>query len=157
MKSIPKDPSLTGDAAPTLLSDVPARNNNADCYIEVWSDKNCGGEYMRIEGPREYHSIESVGREWVDCISSLRVGPSAFVLVYSEKDFKGTMMSFGPGQQVPNLEELKFNDAIDSLKLVNSIKIFEEFRSEEEQKPVAAAGKKRNKGMERLKTRRGGR
>lgn len=156
MKAIAKDPPLTGDTAPALLSDALARNNNADCYIEVWSDKNCEGEYVRIEGPREYHSIESVGLEWTECISSLRVGPSAFVLVYSEKDFKGNMMSFGPGQQVPNLEELKFNDAIDSLKLVNSIKIFENFRSEEERKPVAAPGKKRIKGVDRDKTPRGG-
>ena len=109
---------------------------------------------MKIEGPSEYHSIESVGLD--DCISSLRVGPSAFVLVYSEKDFKGNLTCFGPGQEVANLEELKFNDAIDSLKLVNSIKIFENFRSEEDQKPVAAPGKRRIKGVDRLKTRRGG-
>ena len=133
------------NADPASIREEPARTKNAGCYIEVWSDKNFEGEYLRIEGPGEYHALEFAGLEWGDSISSLRVGPSSFVLVYADREFKGTMMSFGPGQEVSNLEELDFNDDIDSIRLVNSIKIFDEFRSEDVCEPAGVPEKKRNK------------
>jgi hypothetical protein len=98
------------DADPAALRKEAARDKRADCYIEVWSDKNFEGEYMRIEGPVECGALEFASSDWGDTISSLRVGPTAFVLVYADKGFKGTMMSFGPSQEVSNLEKLNFNN-----------------------------------------------
>ena len=142
------------DADPAALR-KEAGDKRADCYIEVWSDKNFEGEYIRIEGPVECGALEFAGLDWGDSISSLRVGPAAFVLVYADKGFKGTMMSFGPGQEVSNLEELNFNDEIDSIMLANSIKVFDELRGEDAGKPAGARPpeKKRNKEMGRRKTR----
>jgi hypothetical protein len=40
------------------------------------------------------------------------------------------MVSFGPNQEIPSLEELDLNDAIDSITLVNSFKIFDKLRLE---------------------------
>ena len=52
------------------------------------------------------------------------------MLVYSEREFKGKMLTLGPNQEVSNLDELKFENEVDSIQLVNSLRIFEEFRSE---------------------------
>lgn len=143
------------NADPAALRKEAAGDKRADCYIEVWSDKNFEGEYMRIEGPVECGALEFAGQEWGDSISSLRVGPTAFVLMYADKEFKGNMMSFGPGQEVSNLEELNFDDEIDSIMVVNSIKVFDELRREDAGKPAGARPpeKKRKKEMGRRKPR----
>ena len=147
--------SQARDADPATLRKESARDKRADCYIEVWSDKNFEGEYMRIEGPVECAALEFASLDWGDSISSLRVGPTAFVLVYADKGFKGTMMSFGPSQEVSDLEELNFNDEIDSIMLVNSIKVFDELRREDAGKAPGASPpeKKRNKEGGRRKPR----
>jgi len=137
------------DPDPVTLREVPRRIRHADCYIEVWSDKNFEGEHLRIEGPVEYPTLEFASLKWGDCISSVRVGPSAFVLVYADKEFKGTMMTFGPGQEVSNLEELNFNDEIDSIRLVNSVKVFDGFRAEDAAKP--AGGQTRENKRTRIR------
>lgn len=97
MKANMKDSPRVSAADPVTLREVPRRESHADCYIEVWRDKNFEGEHLRIEGPVEYAMLEFASLKWGDCISSIRVGPSAFVLVYADREFKGTMMSFGPG------------------------------------------------------------
>jgi hypothetical protein len=150
-----KTTSGARDADPAALRKEAAGDKRADCYIEVWSDKNFDGECIRIEGPVECGALEFAGQDWGDSISSLRVGPTAFVLMYADKEFKGNMMSFGPGQEVSNLEELNFNDEIDSIMLVNSIKVFDELRREDVGKPPGGCPpkKKRNKEGGRRKPR----
>ena len=120
---------------------------HAGCYIELWSEMKFAGECLRIEGPVECQALEFAGLEWSERISSLRVGPSAFVLAYAEKDFKGALMSFGPGQEVGDLKELSFNDDIDSIRLVNSMKVFDGLRVEDakQSETERSAEKKRNK------------
>jgi len=129
-------------------------DRRAGCYIELWSGKNFEGEYLRMEGPCECRTLEFEDLDWRDSISSLRVGPSAFVLMYSEKEFNGDMMSFGPGQDVADLVELRFNDEIDSIKLVNSMKVFDGLRAEDAKKPEAERSpeEKPNKKGRRRKT-----
>jgi len=90
-----------------------------------------------------------------DSISSLRVGPAAFVLAYAEAGFRGAMVSFGPGDEIPDLDQLSFDDVIDSLRLINSLKIFDESRREENQpkttaRPPNRSGKKRRGRKKRL-------
>ena len=110
---------------------------------------------MKIVGPVECGALEFAGQDWGDSISSLRVGPTAFVLMYADKEFKGNMMSFGPAQEVSNLEELNFNDEIDPIMVVNSIKVFDELRQEDAGKSAGARPpeKKRNKEVGRRKPR----
>ena len=131
-----------------------AEDKRAGCYIEFWSDKKFEGECLRIEGPVECQALKSAVMEWGDSVGSLRVGPSAFVLVYAEKDFKGDMMSFGPGQEVADLEALSFDDEIDSIRLVNSMKIFDGLRVEGAKEPAGEPPpeKKRNKRAGRSKS-----
>lgn len=113
------------------------------CCIELWSDRNFEGEYLRIEGPVEYPTLNFAGLDWSDKISSMRVGTSAFVMVYADTGFGGVMMSFGPGEEVANLEGLRFNDEIDSIKLVNSMKVFDGSRADAKEQPIERPAKKR--------------
>lgn len=98
------------------------------CYIELWREKNYEGEYICIQGPAQLPRLKSQVFDWSDCISSLRVGPKAFVQVFSEKDYTATMVCFGPNQEVPDLREFKVDDQIDSMKVINSIKILDRIR-----------------------------
>jgi hypothetical protein len=119
--SIASDPKMV----PRSLREQSNREQRAGCYIDVWSDNNFEGEHLRIDGPVEHQTLDLKKVDWCNSISSLRVGPTAFVLVYSEQDFSGAMKSFGPGDAVPDLKQLNFNDEIDSIRLVNSMKVFD--------------------------------
>jgi len=119
--SIASDPKMD----PRALREQSNREPRAGCYIEVWSENNFEGEHLRIDGPVEHQTLDFNKFNWCNSINSLRVGPTAFVLVYAEQDFSGAMKSFGPGEAVPDLKQFNFNDEIDSIRLVNSMKVFD--------------------------------
>ncbi len=134
---------VVGD--PGAFRKVPSGDPSDGCFIEFWSDKKFEGESLRIVGPVECRELESTDLEWGDSISSLRVGTGAFVLVYDEKGFNGRMMSFGPGQEVADLEQFSLNDQIDSIKLVNSLKVFDGSRAEDTRKTTGQQTKRKSK------------
>jgi hypothetical protein len=115
-----------------------AISDSSNCYIEVWTQKNFEGEHLRIDGPIECSSLSVGGVNFSSSISSLRVGPMAFVLAYSDEEYRGAMASFGPGEEIPDLTELSFNDRIDSLRLINSLKIFDDARHDTPKSQLAA-------------------
>lgn len=96
---------------------------SGDCYIDIWKKKNFEGDHLRLEGPAEFPALRIGSKDWGDCIGSLRIGPTAFVLAYKDKNFKDTMVAFGPGQEVADLGHHKFDDQIDSIKIIDSLKI----------------------------------
>jgi hypothetical protein len=98
---------------------------SGDCWIDVWRETSFKGESIRIHGPAAYPTLKIGDEDWADRIRSLRVGPHAFVLAYRDKDFKASMVAFGPNQEVPNLSEFKFKDEIDSIRIIDSMKIFD--------------------------------
>ena len=99
--------------------------DSGDCYIDVWRDVGFGGERLRIYGPAEYPVLRLAQGDWGDDIGSLRVGPNAFVMAYRDRDFKRELTTFGPNDEVEDLRRLRLEDDIDSLKLIDSLKIFE--------------------------------
>ena len=103
-------------------------SDSTGCYVEIWREKNFEGEYLLIEGPAEYETLSSLAKGWGGDICSLRVGPNAFVIAYETDSFRGEMICFGPCQEVADLSELNFDDEIDSIKLISSVKIFEQIR-----------------------------
>ncbi|HJQ67799.1 MAG TPA: hypothetical protein VKA70_02435 [Blastocatellia bacterium] len=105
----------------------------AGCFIEVWREKNFEGERLIIEGPSEYETLGSGENDWGDAICSLRVGPNAFVIAFESASFTGEMICFGPCQEIADLSEFAFDDEIESLKLINSVKIFEYTRQASKQ------------------------
>ena len=124
-----------------LARSTPARSS---CYIEVWTQKNFEGEHLQIEGPAECSRLIFAELDFGDSISSIRVGAAAFVMAYTEPEFKGAMVSFGPGDEVPDLAQLSFDNRIDSLRLVNSLKIFDESRKDKSHNQAAARITKRS-------------
>ena len=96
-----------------------------DCYIDVWRDAGFRGETVRIYGPAEYSSLELAQGHWGDDIGSLRVGPNAFVLAYHRRNFQDEPVTFGPNDEVADLSQFRFDDDIESLKVIDSLKIFD--------------------------------
>ena len=98
---------------------------SGDCYIDVWRDADFRGETIRIHGPAEYASLDLAQGNWGDDIGSLRVGPNAFVLAYHRHDFLDEPVTFGPNDEVADLSQFRFDDDIESLKVIDSLKIFD--------------------------------
>jgi len=95
-----------------------------DCYIDVWRDADFRGETVRIYGPAEYPSLDFGQGNWRDDIGSLRVGPNAFVMAYHRRDFRDELITFGPNDEVADLSQFKLDDDIESMKVIDSLKIF---------------------------------
>src|ERR1700755_8088 len=100
-------------------------SEKSGCYIDVWSDTNFEGESVRIQGPGEYPAMGCAQGDWGDRIVSLRVGPNAFVIAYSDPDFGERQVTFGPCDEIADLGGLKFDDDIDSMRVIDSLKIFD--------------------------------
>ena len=98
---------------------------SGDCYIDVWRDADFRGETLRIYGPAEYPSLDFARGNWRDDIGSLRVGPGAFVMAYHRRDFQDELVTFGPNDEAADLGQFKFDDDIESLKVIDSLKIFD--------------------------------
>ena len=112
---------------------------SSDCYVDVWRDADFGGEMIRIEGPGEYPALDFAQGDWGDDIGSLRVGPNAFVIAYRRRDFKDEPVTFGPNDEVADLGQLKCDDAIESVKVIDSLKIFDRVGYNSDLAPGAAA------------------
>ena len=97
---------------------------SGDCYVDVWRDADFGGEVLRIQGPGEYAALDFAQGEWGDDIGSLRVGPNAFVIAYRRRDFQDEPVTFGPNDEVADLRRLKCDDELESVKVIDSLKIF---------------------------------
>jgi len=97
----------------------------ADCYIDVWRDADFRGEKTRISGPAEYPALDFAGGRWGDDIGSLRVGPNAFVMAFRHRDFQDEFITFGPNDEVADLGQFKFDNEIESLRVIDSLKIFD--------------------------------
>ncbi len=112
-----------------------------DCYIDVWRDADFRGETIRIYGPAEYASLDMAQGDWGDDIGSLRVGPNAFVLAYHRRDFRDEPVTFGPNDEVADLSHFKFDDDIESLMVIDSLKIFDRLAyNAAPEAPAAEAG-----------------
>lgn len=97
---------------------------SGDCYIDVWREADFRGETRRIYGPAEHAALDFAEGNWGDDIGSLRVGPNAFVMAYHRRDFQDDPVTFGPDDEVADLSQFKFDDDIESLKVIDSLKIF---------------------------------
>ena len=126
-----------------------------DCYIDVWREADFRGETTRIHGPAQYASLELTQGSWGNDIGSLRVGPSAFVMAFRCRDFQDELVTFGPNDEVADLSQFKFDDDIESLEVIDSLKIFDRLAynaalaPETREAPAAVAAKPRpnpNKG-----------
>ena len=122
-----------------------------DCYVDIWRDANFRGESLRLYGPAEFPRLRFEQGDWGDQIGSLRVGPRALVLAYRDTDFQDKQITFGPNDEVADLGELKFDDDIDSVQVIDSLKIFDRLLgrqappADEEAKGARKRGKARQR------------
>lgn len=126
--TVPRRADKTGSAASS------GKSSNL-CYVEVWRDKNFEGAYLRIEGPTNCSDLWSEGERWGDSISSLQVGPCAFLQAFTDERFEGRMICFGPNEEVPDLSAFGADDRIGSIRIVNSLKIFTRLESSDVAEP----------------------
>ncbi len=103
----------------------------SNCYVEFWENKNQeSGGYRKLDGPQNYSDLSDVHwkvdgeqedgwrYEMDDCISSLRTGSQAWVILYTDSDYKGDSVLVGPNTTM-NLDDGYDND-------VASIKVFDQ-------------------------------
>ncbi len=98
---------------------------SGDCYIDVWRDADFGGERLRIQGPAEYPTLGLPQGDWGNDIGSLRVGPNAFVMAFRHREFQDQLITFGPNDEVADLSQFKFDDDIESMRVIDSLRIFD--------------------------------
>ncbi len=120
---------------------------SGDCYIDVWRDADFRGETIRIYGPAEYPDLAFEQGDWGDDIGSLRVGPNAFVMAYRGRDFREELTTFGPNDEIADLNDIKFDDDIESIRLIDSLKIFARvpYNSDSAPPPEVTPGRRRGK------------
>lgn len=72
----------------------------------------------KIQGPKEFSTMKNLeSKDWANDIESVIVGSNASVQAYEDKNFKGTEITFAPGQRVPNLGKLDMANDIESMKI----------------------------------------
>jgi len=121
----PSQPVQVPDSSVEESLRPASQAEGAGCYIDLWKDKDYEGKHVHITGPRQYSDLQSFPSEWGNNVSSLRVGPCAFVEAYDQKGLTGKMVCFGPNQDVPDLAEIEFENKIGSMKIISVIKIFD--------------------------------
>ena len=101
-------------------ADMEIKLVDKNCWIEIFEDDNYDADdpHIKIQGPKEFSTMKNLeGKDWANDIESVIVGSNASVHAYEDKDFKGTEITFAPGQRVPNLGKLDMANDIESMKI----------------------------------------
>ena len=121
--------------------DVHAKDN--DCWAEFYENAQYQGKHLRIQGPDQLASLQSInGENWDLRIDSIKVGPKASVTVFENPNFKLTLtemakfpelmhslgiteqdikedseLIFNANAKVHSLADYNFHDKVRSLKV----------------------------------------
>ena len=101
-------------------ADMELQLVDKNCWVEIFEDDNydANDPHVKIQGPKEVSTMKNLeGKDWANDIESVIVGSNASVHAYEDKDFKGTEITFAPGQRVPNLGKLDMANDIESMKI----------------------------------------
>ena len=101
-------------------ADMELQLVDKNCWIEIFEDDNYDADdpHVKIQGPKEIATMKNLeGKDWANDIESVIVGSNASDHAYEDKDFKGTEITFAPGQRVPNLGKLDMANDIESMKI----------------------------------------
>ena len=101
-------------------ADMELQLVDKNCWIEIFEEDNydANDPHVKIQGPKEIATMKNLeGKDWANDIESVIVGSNASVHAYEDKDFKGTEITFAPGQRVPNLGKLDMANDIESMKI----------------------------------------
>ncbi len=93
------------------------------CWVEIYEDEHFSraDSWDVIHGPGRWSDLRRLPgaykRDWGDRIDSLVVGPHARVILWKDRDFEDDFRMFGPGDRVPELDDLDFEDEAESMKI----------------------------------------
>ena len=80
---------------------------NANCYVNIYDHKGFGGEVVQLMGPSTYADLHGLkGRNWEHKIGSDQKGPGAWLVLYRERDFKGSSFVVNPNSTSATLGRL---------------------------------------------------
>jgi hypothetical protein len=85
-----------------------------DVWVDVFELSRYRGRRRRLHGPARFVSIRTRSVDWGICIDSLVVGPQAYVRLFRAGDGEACVWLL-PRQGVKDLDDLKVDDAFDSL------------------------------------------
>lgn len=79
------------------------------CFVHLWDGKNFTDSNIVIQSPGKFKNLSQLPgakvKDWEDEADSLKVGSTATVKAWKEKDFKGTFETFKPGSSHPKISE----------------------------------------------------
>lgn len=101
---------------------------DSPCWVSIFDGKEFQPPSARLTGPTYlgkpetgpvvHDDLRNVGgKDFVDRIDSLIVGPRARITVYDQIRYSGNSLSFGPNERIPDLAAHGFENRIESIKV----------------------------------------
>ena len=87
------------------------------CWIDFFDSNRFSGNRMRLRGPAEFAGLRVREENFGHTISSISVGPCAYVQCYKAHDFRDTIFWLLPNQSIESLADLDCPDNIDAIRL----------------------------------------
>lgn len=94
------------------------------CWVQIFDDKNFDAtdDNHIICGPGKWPNLRNLSGaakiNWGDEIESLKIGPTATVIVWIGEQYTGTSQTFGPGTENANLKQIaNLGDNISSIEI----------------------------------------
>ena len=99
--------------------------NCGDCWVHVFDDKNYDvtDDNHMICGPGKWANLRNLSGAvkpiWGDEIESLKVGPKATVIVWTDENYAGMTQTYSPGSAIPSLKATTpgLSDNISSIEI----------------------------------------
>lgn len=90
------------------------------CWVTFYQDAHFQGHSLPYTQKTEVPHLDAVpmgNKSWQDEMSSLKLGPESWLVMYKDGGYKGSARCFGPNTIVRHLSAYDFNDSASSFKL----------------------------------------
>jgi hypothetical protein len=99
-----------------VVQSSSTKSTNASCYIHFFYSDNFKDTNHIVYGPGKWSNLQNLpgagGVDWEGEIGSFKIGPTATVRIWEDKNFHGNSQILGPGTEIAN-----FDDALASIKI----------------------------------------
>lgn len=91
------------------------------CWVTFYQNSDFGGYTLSYTGTTQVSHLSQIkkGKDetWQDTISSLKLGPESWLILYKDHEYEGSTRCFGPNTIVRHMSDYDFNDEASSFKL----------------------------------------
>ena len=87
------------------------------CWVEVFTNKGFRGRPQRLYGPADFPMLRIRENGMGESLSSLRVGPHAYVQCFDASNFQQTLFWLLPNEVVNDVAQLRAVQQINSVRL----------------------------------------